>query len=322
MTDFYNNKRVLVTGGHGFLGKHLVRKLTERGGIVIAPPREHLDLTDSIEVTEYSFHSLFDGEPLFDMVFHLAAHVGGIHYNSEYPWRLLEDNVLMALSAINLASAYNAKLIAAGSVCAYPKLVPVPTIEENLYQGYPEESNGAYGNAKRILLEAQKAAYREHRLRSVHLVSANLYGPGDNFDPEYSHVIPALIVKVQEAIDTNAPHIKVWGTGRASRDFLYVEDAADAYLAAGEFIDGPPEPINIASGNEVPIHFLVSKLKDIMGYDGSIVYDTSKPDGQPRRAFKITKMHSLTGWSPSTKIDDGLAETVEWYRENIANKES
>jgi len=227
----------------------------------------------------------------------------------------------MAFNAVHIACAFGSKLIAAGSVCAYPKNAPVPTIEKNLYEGYPEESNGAYGNAKRILLEAQRAAHGQYGLESVHLVSANLYGPGDNFDPESSHVIPALIVKIQNAIDEGNDEIVVWGTGKASRDFLYVEDAADAYLDAGELLDGPPEPINIASNNETPIHYIVSRLCEIMGFDGKITYDTSKPDGQRRRSFYTNRMKYLTGWEPRTELKDGLKKTVDWYRRNLKLRE-
>jgi len=321
MTDFYDGKRVLVTGGHGFLGKHLVKKLNESGAITIVPSRNNLDLTDGIAVTEFAMDGIVDypdkDKRKYDIVFHLAAHVGGIQYNLEHPWTLIEDNCMMAFSAVHIAAAYGAKLIAAGSVCAYPKDVPVPAIEENLYEGYPEESNGAYGTAKRVLLEAQKAAYNQFGFESVHIVSANLYGPGDHFGPGRSHVIPSLIRKVQEAIDTNSDHVVVWGTGNASRDFLYVEDAADAYMLAGEKISGPPRPINIASKDETPIHFVITKLCEIMGFEGDVVYDKSKPDGQRRRAFRIDKMTELTGWTPTTSIQDGLENTVKWYRANV-----
>ena len=324
MENFYDGKRVLVTGGHGFLGKHLVRKLREKTALVTAPHREDLDLTHPSCVVDFiaKHRSLRLGSG-FDLVFHLAAHVGGIHYNTLHPYELIEDNCNMAFAAVTIANAFNAVLVGAGSVCAYPKYVPVPAIEENLYKGYPEESNGAYGNAKRILLEAQKAAWDQYGLRSIHIVSANLYGPGDNFDPAQSHVIPSLILKVQECIDEGSDHINVWGTGEASRDFLYVEDAADAYLIAGEHasrVPGRPEPLNIASNSEVRIAWLAKKICEIMGYDGEIVYDATKPDGQKRRAFRIERYRHYTGWEPTTPLDVGLERTVKYFRKHIYQK--
>ena len=318
MTDFYDGKRILVTGGNGFLGRHLVDALRSRAAFVEHPSREFLDLTDFNSVDIFAMRHETLGIKKYDLIFHLAADVGGIHYNINHSYDLVQNNTLMALNAISLARRMKAhKLVCAGSVCAYPKNAPVPTVEENLYEGYPEESNGAYGNAKRIMLEAQKAAWAQYALPSVHLVSANLYGPGDNFNPKESHVIPGLIVRIQEAIDNGDKELVVWGTGNASRDFLYVEDAARAYLAAGEHINVPPQPINIASGQEVPIHYLVSKLCVLMGFNGKIVYDIAKPDGQPRRAFRTDRMKKLTGWKATTSLDDGLENTVDYYLKRI-----
>ena len=309
--SYYSDKSVFVTGGHGFLGKHLVRKLEEQGAYEVwAPTRRDLDLRDYDMLMDYV------GSMGPDIIFHLAAHVGGIHYNMQNPAYLIHDNVSMAINVMRVAYLYGAKVVAAGSVCAYPEHVPVPAIEANLYNGYPERSNGAYGNAKRILLELQRAYYDQGDQPGAHLVSANLYGPGDNFDPVSSHVVPALIVKIQNAIDNGDDAITVWGTGNASRDLLYVEDAADAYLVAGHLIDDP-EPVNIASDSEAPIHFIVKKLMDIMEFDGELVYDTSKPDGQKRRCFRIDRMIELTGWEPQVGLDEGLRKTVQWFRENI-----
>jgi GDP-L-fucose synthase len=309
--DFFADKSVWVTGGHGFLGKHLVRKLEERGAYeIINPTRKELDLMDWIDVYQF----VTDAEP--DIIFHLAAHVGGISYNLAHPANLLHDNSVMAINAVKAAYVANAKMVAAGSVCAYPEYVPTPAIEKNFYSGSPEPSNRAYGNSKRLLLEMQRAYWDEYDLPGAHLVSSNLYGPGDNFDPSSSHVIPALIVKIQNAIDNGNDTVVVWGTGKASRDMLYVTDAVDAYLIAAELIDEPC-PVNIASNRESPIHFIVSRLIDIMGYEGELVYDKSKPDGQLRRNFQINRMIELTGWTPEVSLDEGLSRVVSWFRREI-----
>lgn len=309
--SFYEDKSVLVTGGHGFLGKHLVRKLNEQGVYEIAvPTHKELELQDMEDVYNY-----VDGFAP-DVIFHLAARVGGIHYNMANPATLIYQNTLMAINIVKMAQLVGAKLVAAGSVCAYPEYTPTPTIEGNLFNGYPEKSNGAYGNAKRMLLELQRAYYDQYDLLGAHLVSSNLYGPGDSFDPANSHVVPALIVKIQNAIDNNQDQVVIWGTGQASRDLLYVEDAAEAYLVAGEHIDYP-EPINIASDRETPIHFIASKLIDIMGFVGEIVYDKSKPNGQLRRRFRTHRMTELTGWTSETGLDEGLSHVVDYYRTEI-----
>ncbi len=312
MEDFYKARKILVTGGHGFLGKHFVKRLSTMCDHISAPTKNQLDLRDRVGVDMWIY------EEMPDIIFHFAANVGGIHYNMANPATLIHDNTLMALNIMKEASQWSIKVVAAGSVCAYPEYAPIPIIEKNLYNGYPEESNGAYGNAKRMLLELQRAYYKENGLSGAHMVSANLYGPGDNFDQATSHVIPALIMKIQHAIEHNESAIVVWGTGKPSRDFLYVEDAVEAYLQAGMKIE-EPEPVNIASGCESPIHFLASQLCEIMGFDGDITYDDSKPDGQPRRAFQTRVMLELTGWTANTPLDVGLQNTVSWYRENVKN---
>jgi nucleoside-diphosphate-sugar epimerase len=274
--DFFSDKAVLVTGGHGFLGAHLVHKLHEHGAYeVIAPTHKDLELLDWVEVLQF----VMDAEP--DIIFHLAAHVGGIHYNLSNPAKLIHDNSLMALNVVKAAYVCEAKLVAAGKL--------------------------------------QRAYYDQYDMPGAHLVSANLYGPGDSFDPENSHVIPALIVKIQSAIDNDDSYITVWGTGQASRDMLYVSDAVEAYLTAAELIDNP-EPVNIASGQESPVFYIVNKLVDIMGYEGEVIFDKSKPDGQKRRCFQINRMVELTGWFPEVSLDEGLSRVVDYYRREIHNQ--
>ena len=312
--DFFSDKAVLVTGGHGFLGAHLVRKLHEHGAYeVYAPEHALVNILDWMDIVQ----CVIDFKP--DIIFHLAAHVGGIHYNIAHPADLIHENGLMAINIVRAACVSNAKLVAAGSVCAYPEYSPTPTIEGNLYNGYPEKSNGAYGTSKRMLLELQRAYYDQNDVPGAHLVSSNLYGPGDNFHSSSSHVVPALIVKIQNAIDKDLPYITVWGSGQASRDLLYVDDAVEAYLMAAEFIDCP-EPVNIASGQESPVFYIVNKLKDIMGYEGWVNFDKSKPDGQKRRCFQINRMIELTGWTPEVMLDEGLSRVVDYYRREIHNQ--
>lgn len=308
--SFYNNKRVIVTGGAGFLGSHLVRMLREAGASVFVPRSSESDLRDALAASS----AVYD----HNICFHLAAKVSGIGSTAAYPVDHLRDNVLMAMSVTQACTMHNVKLVMAGSVCAYPKHTPMPMIEENLYNGYPEETNASYGAAKRLALEALKAYHQQHGLKCAYLLSANLYGPGDNFDPATSHVIPALIRKVAMAQRNGDAGIAVWGSGHASRDFLYVEDAARAYMLAGEKLD-TPDPINIGSGEEVPIAGLVEMVKDAMNFHGDTAFDRSKPDGQPRRSLNIWKAEDRLGWKPEVGPKEGLRRTVEWYRGNYAN---
>jgi GDP-L-fucose synthase len=243
----------------------------------------------------------------------MAATVSGIGHTNAYPAIHLYDNSMMALNMIDACVGRGIKLIVAGSVCAYPEHMPATMVEENLLEGAPEPTNAAYGHAKRLALAALQAYHKQHGLQCAYLLSANLYGPGDNFNPETSHVIPAIIHKVAEAQRQDFIGIGVWGSGNASRDFLYVEDAARAYMRAGEKVN-MPVPINIGSGQEVTIAGLVEQIKRLMGFQGETHFDHSRPDGQKRRKLDIWRAEKMLGWKPETGLEDGLRKTIEWYR--------
>lgn len=318
MTTFYNNKRVIVTGGAGFLGSHLVRMLQEAGAVVFVPRSEAYDLRDEYSVRRVmtAADMKFGGWNTTDIVFHLAARVSGIGHTAATPADHLYDNAMMALNMVDWCNLIGAKLVMAGSVCAYPEHVPDVMDEKNLLNGAPEPTNAGYGHAKRLALAALQAYHQQHGLRCAYLLSANLYGPGDNFDPATSHVIPALIHKVAEAQRLDQMGIAVWGSGQVSRDFLYVEDAARAYMLAGEMVD-TPDPINIGSGSEVFIAGLVEKIKELMGFQGETHFDRSRPDGQMRRRLRTIRAKELMGWQATTPLDEGLRKTIEWYRGHV-----
>lgn len=310
--SFYEGKRILVTGAHGFLGKHLCNRLLTLGAEVNMPASRTYDLTkiDQVERMVY-----FAGRA--DVLFHLAAHVGGIGYNKANPANLFHDNLMMGANLVYvLSQGYEVeRSVFVGSVCSYPLHVPVPTSEEHLGQGDPEPTNGAYGYAKLAVGKLLQAYHEQHGLKAAWPVLANLYGPNDHFDPERSHVIPALIKKFVDAKSQNAPEVIVWGSGRATRDFLYVDDAVDGLLACGEKL-GKPDPINIASGEQTSILYLVREIQRMVGYHGDVVFDTSKPEGQPRRCWNIWKANHYLGWKPKTHIQDGLLKTIDWYMKN------
>jgi GDP-L-fucose synthase len=304
---FWSTRRVLVTGGSGFLGSHVVERLRALGADPFVPRQAEFDLTTHEAVTRV----MDAARP--DLVLHLAAEVGGIGANRAHPGRFFHRNILMGVMLIEEARLRGVeKFVQVGTVCGYPKFTPVPFREEDFWIGYPEETNAPYGIAKKALL-VQLMAYREeYGLNGIYLLPTNLYGPRDNFDPASSHVIPALIRRVEEARRTGAGELVIWGTGQASREFLYVDDCARGLLLAAEHYDAP-EPVNLGVGGELRIAELAELIAEIVGFRGRFVYDTSKPDGQPRRCLDTRKAQALFGFRAHVEIHDGLRRTVDWY---------
>jgi GDP-L-fucose synthase len=303
-------KRILVTGGAGFLGLPVCGLLEARGaGEVVVPRRADYDLTEAGAVRRLFEHA----RP--DVVLHLAAEVGGIGANRDNPGRFFYANMAMGLHVVEAARRVGVeKFVQVGTVCSYPKFTPVPFSESSLWDGYPEETNAPYGIAKKALL-VMLAAYREqYGFPGIFLMPTNLYGPRDNFDPRSSHVIPALIRKCEEARVAGDPSITCWGTGSASREFLYIDDCAQAIVAATESYDSP-EPVNIGVGQEITIHDLVHLIAEVTEYGGEIRWDTTKPDGQPRRVLDTTRAEQEFGFRATTSFGDGLRTTVDWFRE-------
>jgi GDP-L-fucose synthase len=307
----WSEKRICVTGGAGFLGTHLIENLRARGAKeIFVPTIEEYDLVDPTAIARM----LADSNP--DVIIHLAAHVGGIGANREHPAEFFYDNLMMGVQLMHQAYLTGVeKFVAIGTVCAYPKFTPVPFKEDDLWDGYPEETNAPYGLAKKMLL-VQSQAYREqYGFNSIFLLPVNLYGPGDNFDPRSSHVIPALIRKCMEAQEKNADHIVVWGDGSPTREFIYVTDAARGIALATECYN-ESLPVNLGSGFEISIKDLAEKIARMTGFAGELVWDTSKPNGQPRRALNISRAKEKFGFVAQTDFDEGLQQTVDWYRAN------
>jgi len=308
MIKSLKNKRVLLTGGDGFLGRHVAKELKKAGvGDILIPQFPETDLRRQADC-----RALVKDR---DIVIHLAAKVGGIGFNLEKPGELFYDNAIMGIQLIEEArKAGVEKCVVIGTICAYPKFTPVPFKEKNLWEGYPEETNAPYGLAKKMLLVQLQAYRSQYDFDGIYLLPVNLYGPGDNFNLESSHVIPALIKKVYDAQIKGTKEIVAWGTGSASREFIYVEDAARAIVLAARRYDGV-EPVNIGAGFEIKIHDLLKLICRLMGFKGKIVWDKSKPDGQPRRMLDTSRAKKYFGFKASTDFEVGLKKTIDWYRQ-------
>ena len=318
----WSSKRVLVTGGGGFLGRAVIAALRSRGVTdIVAPRKREVDLRDGAAVRRMLVDTSVTkgGVPApVDLILHLAANVGGIGANREHPAEFFYDNLMMGVQLMHEAwRAGVPKLVAVGTVCAYPKFTPVPFLEDAIWDGYPEETNAPYGLAKKMLL-VQSQAYRDqYGFNSVFLLPVNLYGPWDNFDPSSSHVIPALIRKCLEAMESGADEVVVWGDGSPTREFLYVDDAAEGIVAAAEKYDSS-QPVNLGSAFEISIRDLVTKVAAAVGFTGRIVWDASKPNGQPRRKLDTSRAKEAFGFTSRIDFDAGLRQTVAWYREHRA----
>jgi GDP-L-fucose synthase len=311
--DFWQKRKVCVTGGAGFLGSFITAKLRERGAKeIFVPTIENYNLVEPGDVNRM----LDDSQP--DIILHLAAHVGGIGANRLHPAEFFYDNLMMGVQLMHQAWKRGVeKFVALGTVCAYPKYTPVPFKEDDLWNGYPEETNAPYGLAKKMLLVQAQAYRQQYGFNAIFLLPVNLYGPRDNFDLESSHVIPALIRKCVEAQERGEETIEVWGDGTPTREFLYVEDAAEGILLAAERYN-KPDPVNLGSGFEISIKDLAELIQRLTGYQGRLVWNTSKPNGQPRRALDTSRALAEFGFKAQTNFEEGLRRTIEWYRANRA----
>ncbi|MDI6743236.1 MAG: GDP-L-fucose synthase [Smithella sp.] len=304
-------KRITVTGGKGFLGRHLLKRLASAGCL-------HLEVAD---LPEYNLTDIADIRRMYEetnpqVVIHLAAKVGGIGFNQDKPAELFYDNLIMGTQLLHEGYLRNIeKFVALGTVCAYPKFTPIPFKEDDIWNGYPEETNAPYGLAKKMMLVQSQAYRQQYGFNSIFLLPVNLYGPGDNFDPRSSHVIPALIKKCFDAIDNKSDSLEVWGTGSATREFFYVEDAAEAiYLATASY--NKSDPVNIGTNTEISIKDLTELIVNITGFTGRIVWDKSKPDGQPKRMLDTSRAFKEFDFMAKTSIHTGLAKTIDWYSQN------
>lgn len=314
MTEGFPYKRVLVTGGAGFLGRFIVERLRAQQGLEVFVPRSaEFNLVEAADIK----HLYAATKP--DLVIHLAAVVGGIGANQKNPGKFFYENLMMGVQLIEQARVHQVnKFVALGTVCAYPKFTPTPFSEDDLWNGYPEETNAPYGLAKKMML-VQSQSYREqYGFNSIFLLPANLYGPGDNFDLETSHVIPALIRKCVEARDEGRPFIQAWGTGNASREFLYVEDCAEAIISAAAKYN-ESEPVNIGTGNEITISELVNLIARLTRFDGEIRWQNDQPDGQPRRCLDVSRAQEKFGFRARMSFEEGLRRTIDWYEKQRSN---
>jgi len=314
MDSFWTNRRVCVTGGDGFLGKNVVRELRERGAKeIFVPLIKDYNLVEPNDVVRV----LEDAKP--DVIIHLAAHVGGIGANREHPAEFFYDNLMMGVQLMHQAWKRGVeKFVAIGTVCAYPKFTPVPFKEDDIWNGYPEETNAPYGLAKKMLLVQAQSYRQQYGYNAIFLLPVNLYGPGDNFNPKSSHVIPALIRKCIEAQESGQSEVQIWGDGSPTREFLFVEDAARGIVMASEKYNGA-EPVNLGSGFEISIKDLAGLITRLTGFQGKLVYQTDQPNGQPRRALDITRAQQMFGFKAQVDFEEGLQKTIQWFRANRPN---
>lgn len=318
MTEaFWQDKRVIVTGGAGFLGSFVIEKLKQRRATdIYIPTIEEYNLVDANEIRRMYGNALKGVDPKNVVVIHLAANVGGIGANMEHPADFFYDNLMMGAELIHQAYKNGVgKFVAIGTVCAYPKFTPVPFKEDDLWIGYPEETNAPYGLAKKMMLVQAQAYRQQYGFNAIFLLPVNLYGPRDNFNPKSSHVIPALIRKAVEAQAKGEKELVVWGDGSPTREFLYVEDAADGIVAAAEKYNGDL-PVNLGSGYEISIKDLSELIVKMTGFDGKLAWQTDKPNGQPRRGLDVSRAKKLFGWSAQVPFDEGMRRTIEWFKEN------
>jgi GDP-L-fucose synthase len=308
---FWTGKRVVVTGGAGFLGSRVVAEIRNEGAVDIFVPRsKDYDLVQNADVVRLYRET----QP--DLVIHLAARVGGIGANRENPGSFFYSNLMMGAQLIEVGRQVGLKkFVAIGTICAYPKFTPIPFKEDDLWNGYPEETNAPYGLAKKMLLVQSQAYRQQYNFNSIYLLPVNLYGPGDNFDPASSHVIPAMIVKFENALKAKQSEVELWGTGSPTREFLYVDDAAHAIVLAAERYDGA-DPVNVGSGQEISIRALAQLIAGVVGFKGALRWDSSKPDGQPRRALDISRAEKTFGFRAAMPLEEGIRKTVDWYRKS------